>query len=584
MRFTLNQLTGAASLIFLLSVFAIAQGKIYINAAPYSAKETAEIWVDLRTFRGVTSLQVKNFTSKEDKYDEKFLSASEAQDVVPLEVNIVKKDGSPNRYFIDAYTQQGRVSESFFANSSEVTILYYEKPPGSSGGGPSPQPPNTGSTGVVTNASQGSAGSAVSKDDKLVIVVNEDAKKLSDPRISMTLSSPNDWPKDAFSFLVRNSVSDQVFETNFPLRKEKAPSTTFEKDQKIIVKLHRGKNIITVAVVKADNSTVIEGFRKQVELNCGVACGDTARTARAVVGFEQIGASSSESKMSPFLDLFFDAPLGRGTRPLSLWSQIRLSSIPIQTLVNIGTLNGFSGILTDSKLTPNELTQSFDFTFGLEKRITHFGKLSNGFLPGRTSVSLIAGVGAINPLTYNKTAQIYKVPAGIDKICKVPENGNPFCDLFPDAIGKTNIAFVGPNRIRFYRQYFGGFRFRTNFFDDDGMTRTDIFPALVDITAGQSEAITGRLQGVILRAQGSTPLPILGDFLSIVGSLQMRMGKNRNQPLLFLEPADAKASLFDSSTFIVPIDKNPNTISNRDTFKLGIGIDLYKLFKPDSKP
>jgi hypothetical protein len=538
--------------------------RIWINAPPFATGDTADIWVDFGSAPGITALQVSN--GKGEVLSRKLVLVSETH--LPLRVDIKKKDGSPNVFYVDAFIGADRLRDNLFGPSNKVIIKYYEDPraDGDEPGPPAPMPP-----GKSTQPAPPKNG-----DKKLAIVVNEKPKQLSDPKISLTLkSTTNEWPDDSRFFRVRDSVEDRIFETYFPLEKEKSGDPDFAPQQTINVRLHRGKNIISVALLKSDKLTSIDGFINQVELSCGVACGDTAKTARAVVGFEQIGASSSDSKMSPFMDLFFDAPLGRSSRPLSLWSQIRLSSIPVQTLTGFGNITGFSTALLDSTKTPNELTQSFDFTFGLEKRITRFGKFAPGLLPGRTAVSLILGVGAINPLTFSQTAQIFKVP----------ENNDAFNELFPEAKGKKNIAFVGPNRIRFYRQYFGGFRIRTNFYDDDGRTRADVFPALVDITAGQSEAITGRLQGVILRAQGSTPLPILGgDFLSIFGSLQMRMGKNRNQSFLFLEPAGGKVDLFDPTTVVVPIDKNPNTISNRDIFKIGIGVDLFRLFKPESKP
>jgi hypothetical protein len=98
---------------------------------------------------------------------------------------------------------------------------------------------------------------------------------------------------------------------------------------------------------------------------------------------------------------------------------------------------------------------------------------------------------------------------------------------------QTNIAFIKPERDRFFRQYYAGFRMKTYFNEEDGM-----FPATFDATVGQNEAITNTLQGVILRLDGSTPFPIKGaDFLYIFGGVQMKLGRRFNQdiPPFFLK-------------------------------------------------
>lgn len=65
-----------------------------------------------------------------------------------------------------------------------------------------------------------------------------------------------------------------------------------------------------------------------------------------------------------------------------------------------------------------------------------------------------------------------------------------FLKLFPEAAGKTNIAFVTPARDRFYRQYYGGLRVKTFFYDKHDQLINQ-FPAIFDVSVGQNELVTG---------------------------------------------------------------------------------------------
>jgi hypothetical protein len=249
--------------------------------------------------------------------------------------------------------------------------------------------------------------------------------------------------------------------------------------------------------------------------------------------------------------------------------------------VSFSNLSTFSGLLTDEKKS-NDLTQSFDFLMGLEKKLSFIQGLPGlGFIRGKSSMYMIAAGGAINPLAPDKVAQIFKIPT----TGTPPAVDSQFLKLFPEASGKKNIAFVSPERDRFFRQYLAGVRFKTYFYDKNDKPLT-IFPAMYDFTVGQNEAITGSLKGVILKFDGSTPLPIKGaDYLSIFGAAQLRLGRKitNTLPSFFLEPADSTANLFSSDTVIVPIDRYPQTISNRDIFRIGIGVDLFKLFNQNKE-
>jgi len=309
---------------------------------------------------------------------------------------------------------------------------------------------------------------------------------------------------------------------------------------------------------------------------------------RSIIGFEQVGASSAGSKQSPFLNFYFNTPINISKSKISgfsVWGDIRLTTTPVQSvaaLSNFNTLNFATNFVQgDSASKVNDLVQSFNFLVGVEKEIIPPGDDTfASFFPARTSLSLIAAGGAINPLSNEKTTLFYKIPRVNNNMDIDPR----FLQIFPEAAGKTNVAFVTPDRDRFFRQYYAGVRLKTFFYDDDGKRQRKDFPAMFDVMFGQNEAITNRLQGVIMRLDGSTPFPVKNaDFLYLFGSVQMKLGKTVNQtiPSFFLEPAAATTTLTNADTIAIPIDRSPFLRSNRDVFRIGVGVDLFKLFKKD---
>jgi hypothetical protein len=100
---------------------------------------------------------------------------------------------------------------------------------------------------------------------------------------------------------------------------------------------------------------------------------------------------------------------------------------------------------------------------------------------------------------------------------------------------------------------------------------------------GWNEAITGTFTGMILRLDGSVPLKFgENKYLYIFGSSNMKLGRNINQeiPPFFLVP-NPDGMLTDSNTVIVPVDRYRYLQSNRDTFRIGVGVDLMRIFDKD---
>ncbi len=304
---------------------------------------------------------------------------------------------------------------------------------------------------------------------------------------------------------------------------------------------------------------------------------------RGIVGFEQVGATASESSAKPFLDFFFTAPLwfkrdSDDLSRLSLWGNIRLAAVPSQ-ISTIGVLpTNFANQVAETN--PSQLIQGFDFNVGPEFRL-HTSRGFASLIPGlkqRTDVYLAAGFGAISPLNPRErdNVQIFTVPA-----TSSPQY-EEFKTRFPEAAasGKPYVAFTFPERDRFLRQFYAGFRFKTHF--AKGGELLNRFPAIFDLMLGRNEAVTGgKLKHTVLRMEGFYPLPIRSaDFLYIYGTAMMTFGGGGvkiNKPL-FLDTPGSTISLSSPDLFVVP-----NRQTNSDYYRIGVGIDLMKLFNRKPK-
>jgi hypothetical protein len=295
---------------------------------------------------------------------------------------------------------------------------------------------------------------------------------------------------------------------------------------------------------------------------------------RFIIGFEQSGGASAESKGQPFMDLFINTPLSTATDEparFSVWGDVRLTSTPTQVAAFSNLGSDAIGTLTSDET--NEFVSGFDFVVGPEIRLKRFKN---------TDLSFIAGFGAVSPLNPRKSVQIFEVPK------EDSSQREPFLELFPGAEGKEFIAFISPDRDRFLRQYFGGIRLKTYTYDNTNSRGVrvanaaeeiqNVFPAMLDITFGQSEAVTGgKLVKFVLGIDGFYPLPFPDKyrFLYLFGTAKFKVGgpKTISKPLI-LDTAASSVNVTDSTVFIAdPIS------SNRDFYRIGFGVDLLELFR-----
>lgn len=466
---------------------------------------------------------------------------------------------------------------------------------------------------------------------RVTITAGDDHDK-SD-QIEITRATPSDIPPVAVNY--SGFVSEDV--TSVPLQitvndpkisKLKVIVTPKGKEAEVadqaVVRFRRGENTalqevripasrdITVKIndvsaeanpeneeVVGTNIETIEITRRRGDTPLSTIITNSQNT-RAIVGFEQTGASAADSESKPFLDFFFTAPLRfkpqKDELPrVSAWGQVRLAALPRQ-LSTFGTFpSNFVNPLTEGKLV--DLVQGFDFLSGLEVRVFGTDKPYVSLIPGiknQTFFHFVAGGGAISPLTTTRsTAQIFAVPG----------DESPQLNLFKQRYGeeaakKDFIAFVFPDRDRFLRQFYFGVRFKTFYYEDNRTTPINRFPAIFDFMIGQNEAVSGgrlkndvtdangriigRKRSWVLRLEAFYPFPIKeASFLYLYGTAMMKIGGGgvRIDTPLFLDTAPGNISITDNNVFVAPTLQ-----TNRDYYRFGIGINLTDLFNRRRSP
>jgi hypothetical protein len=305
---------------------------------------------------------------------------------------------------------------------------------------------------------------------------------------------------------------------------------------------------------------------------------------RTIVGFEQAGVSAAQSKQNFFFDLLYDRPVGvdrdydLGPK-LRSWGDLRISSVPQQITTSVATFaSTFAQQVGDIKV--NQVAQSFEFLGGVEYRLYPLNPKSKesrlkdlGYAtspPSKKdqremiSFNLIAGGGVITPLTPQDSVQIFNVPS----------NQPDFFKQYPQAIGKQFVAFTLPDRNRFFRQAYAGFRLKSRLLGDPNGVH---LPETFDITYGFNESITGgRIRGGVMRLEGFVPIPIgPSSLVYLFGTGMFKPGAHAltNSPFL-LEAAPTGTLPSDPNAVVITTPQ-----ADRDYYRIGVGVDLVNLIK-----
>ncbi len=337
-----------------------------------------------------------------------------------------------------------------------------------------------------------------------------------------------------------------------------------------------------------------------------------------LIGLNATGSAASGVSQQYFAEFNLIAPvdwlgskacgdLKQTQDPLSrrcwLWLDPRVASVPSSTSSALNSLSTSSLTTGIGTQTVAQIVQTFEIQTGFEYTIrtaasgTYWGSGSGPW--GRSAISLILGGGLVTPfsstasspqfqLNSNLAAQFVQYPSLItiypqlaDGLCSWGLTSSPSftCPSTPST-KPTAVSFVVPNRSRFYRDYYGGLRFRFFYAGGDcgnehpvNCVQSDIFPGTVDVRLGQDETVTGgKLRGAVLTFSGSFAIPGTGGTVRLFGSSYLRMHKNVNTPALVLIPTSPVLTLDNPALIVQQTNR-----SDQDYFRLGIGFDIFPI-------
>jgi hypothetical protein len=312
--------------------------------------------------------------------------------------------------------------------------------------------------------------------------------------------------------------------------------------------------------------------------------------ARAILGWHQAGASASDSAQNLFFDFFVERPFGNGpvyASPFSLWGNVRIASAPQQR--NIPVSQFAADFVNQLGSVPvNELAQSGEFVSGFEIRPK---KLLWVDTDRARTLGFVAFFGANGA---------FQDPTGASRVFKaVPDTSPQFANFvanfpeFKDPGFRQRAQYVGlvpPDRERFFRQYGAGIRYTTY-----SLAKNYVPPAMFTATIGQDQMITrGRYVGPVFKADAFYPLPFTVSgkdisFIYLFGTVNMAIAKpDTKTPLAMQLVSGACGNPLPAGTTAgvdcgVNISGNNVAVyaipSSRDTYRIGVGIDLVALLK-----
>jgi hypothetical protein len=302
---------------------------------------------------------------------------------------------------------------------------------------------------------------------------------------------------------------------------------------------------------------------------------------RFVIGYHQAGASSAESHGHFFTNFYTERHLWNPA--WRLWGNVTIASYPQQISTPVGEF--ITGLADQfAKLPVNQVAQSAEFQTGVERLIRAWDVDKAQGSPGADghrirTFGIIAGLGATGPMNPVESLKVFSMPA-------------PGTAQYPDLVRQypqlTNAKYVGfttPDRDRFFRQYSVGVRVSTYINSASGHMAP---PATYELTVGQDEAVTGgQFKGIVTRFSCFYPLALpTGDqtnsdknrFLYLFGMASLRAGRGDNRQPFILEPAGVDIKGYSPGVSLIA------AASNRDTYRIGIGVDFVNLFKSIKPP
>jgi hypothetical protein len=308
---------------------------------------------------------------------------------------------------------------------------------------------------------------------------------------------------------------------------------------------------------------------------------DRGEVARAMVGIEQVGASSSDSVRKFFFDFYVSRslPFQSGDGAHRWWGSVRIGSQAIQTAPAI-SITSADLVGAARRLNLNTIAQAAEFQGGYEYQFKRFGlRTAMDDRKHRTALGWVLGGGAALPFNPVSSGATFDFPSRSSFAFGRLREQVPNIDvLVPETTTPKHIVFTTPDRNNFFRNYFTGLRMST-FYNcedcpDENANRS---VGTITVTVGQNELISGGvLRGFVAQVEASYPLPLnLGGRVGnqagvfVFGRAAFRLNSAHQITPLFL---NQPTGVVDIPT--TPLIARP---SRRDLYTIGIGFDAIRL-------
>jgi hypothetical protein len=275
--------------------------------------------------------------------------------------------------------------------------------------------------------------------------------------------------------------------------------------------------------------------------------------ARAILGFEQAGASGSSSSQNFLFDLFLSrAAISPRIR---WWGDVKVASFPQQINSQVAQFaQQFSSSF--GSLTVNRLAESAEFVTGPEFVISQ---------NTNSAMTLFAGAGAIGPNNPSDAATVFDIPdPKSSQYAALIKQSGPIPD------GSDYIAFVPESNGRFSREWQAGLRLYTSYGSGP--------PGSVEISIGQNEFVTnGHLSGFVGHVAAAHPFTVKGVSIYLFGEATLAFRRSQFSAPLLLAPALENANpvpITNPDVYTVTVPAN-----QRDTYRIGIGVDIISAIR-----
>jgi hypothetical protein len=328
---------------------------------------------------------------------------------------------------------------------------------------------------------------------------------------------------------------------------------------KTVFEAYKGETDVTVRVTVGGNPPV------DVPVKIRDCTNLRGEVVRAIVGFEQLGASGSASDQNFLFDFFITRPVGNPH--VRWWGNVKVASFPQQVNTQLVTF-GQQFAATFGKLKVNQLAQSAEFLTGPEFVIMP--------IPRRFELTLFFGGGANGPNNPTDNVTVFQVPDSTS-----PQNQSFTKQFGPVPTSGKYVAFLPEANERFLRQWKAGLRLYT--FYNHAKNGFGGLPASVEFSIGQDEFVTNsHLSGLVGHVAAMHPFTFGDqDKGKAVTIYLFGEATNAYKRATFVTPIPL-APAVDSSSNPIPIT-NPGVYTvtvpanRRDTYRIGVGIDLVSV-------